>query len=118
MAITNRYKSTNKVSNGKTKSKINSEEVHFLLKLMKYMLADYGNMILTYCESDAQTLHITLKSVSQESRCPDCGVAFDLWNKMLRQHLHQPSSFVRFWIPDRSARHIGLDDFVLKKGHV
>ena len=73
MAITNRCKSTNKVSNGKTKSKINSEEVHFLLKLMKYMLADYGNMILTYCESDAQTLHITLKSVSQESRCPDCG---------------------------------------------
>ena len=73
MTITNRCKNTNKVSKGKAKSQINSEEVQLLLKLRKYMLSDYENMTLTYCESDAQTLHLTLKSVSQESPCPDCG---------------------------------------------
>ena len=73
MTITNRCKNTNKVSKGKAKSQINSEEVQLLLKLRKYMLSDYENMTLTYCESDAQTLHLTLKSVSQESLCPDCG---------------------------------------------
>jgi transposase len=197
MTITNRCKNTNKVFNKNAKSQINSEEVHFLLKMMKNILSDYKNMTLTNCESEFQTLHLTLKSVSHESLCPECGEEsihtrgyekrtvkilrigsmsallrvflrkyecrncsckrkifveqvpwLDRYARYDKRCIHQmncisllmssicasellstfgikcsPNTCINHllsldWVPDRSARHVGLDDFALKRGHV
>ena len=165
--------------------------------MMKNILSDYKNMTLTNCESEFQTLHLTLKSVSHESLCPECGEEsihtrgyekrtvkilrigsmsallrvflrkyecrncsckrkifveqvpwLDRYARYDKRCIHQmncisllmssicasellstfgikcsPNTCINHllsldWVPDRSARHVGLDDFALKRGHV